>query len=117
MSVPVYRRAPPLPLATRRIALQGRIRVAREETADVLQHLANDVRATDQTRRRVQNGWQLVKAATVAAGVVWSFNATSNSGRGRRFFTLAVSVLSSMRALRKISAFLLPLTQSHQHQG
>ena len=117
MMVPALRRAPPLPLAVRRAALIVRIHVAREETADVVRYIAADLRATEHTRRSIQSGWKILKAAVVAAGVIWSFNATSRIGRGRRFFTLAVSLLSTMRAMRKISAFLLPLTQSLQRQG
>lgn len=119
MMVPAIRRAPPppLPLAVRRAALVVRIHAAREETADVVRTIAADLRATERTRRSIQNGWKVLKAAVVAAGVIWSFNATSRIGRGRRFFTLAVSLLSTLRAMRRISAFLLPFTQLHQRQG
>lgn len=117
MIVPAVLRAPPLPLAVRRAALVVRIHAAREETAGVVRTIAADLRATEHTRRSIQSGWRILKASVVAAGVIWSFNATSRIGRGRRFFTLAVSLLSTMRAMRKISAFLLPLTQSLQRQG
>ncbi len=95
-----------LSLESRRTLLLGRIHVAREETAVVFQHLANDVRATEKTALVIQGTWKLLKAAAVAAGVVWSFNAASNSGRGRRLITLAISVLSAMRTMRRVSAIL-----------
>ena len=101
----------PTPLAARRAALQLRIQHAREQTASVVQNLAADVRATEQTRRSIQTGWKVFKAAAVAGGVIWSFNATSRLGRGRRFLTFAVSMLSAMRTMRRVSALLLPLTQ------
>ncbi len=104
----------PIPLAVRRAALLVRIQAAREQTADVVQHLAADVRATEQSRRSIQTGWKVFKAAAVAAGVIWSFNATSRLGRGRRFFTLAVSMLSMMRTMRRASAFLRPFSQLTQ---
>ena len=93
-------------LEERRVRLLVRIHAAREETAVVFQHLANDVRATEKTALVVQGTWKLLKAAAVAGGLVWSFNAASNSGRGRRFFTLAVSILSAMRTMRRVSAIL-----------
>ncbi|MEO8384899.1 MAG: hypothetical protein ABI583_06645 [Betaproteobacteria bacterium] len=92
-------------LESRRTALLIRIHAARAETAVVLEYVANDIRATDKTRLAIQGSWKLFKAAALAAGVVWSFNASSNSGRGRRFFTLAVSMLSAMRTLRRVTAF------------
>ena len=104
----------PMPLSVRRAALLVRIQAAREQTASVVQYLAADVRATEQSRRSIQTGWKVFKAAAVAAGVIWSFNATSRLARGRRFFTLAVSMLSTMRAMRRASAFLLPFLQSTQ---
>ena len=104
----------PIPLEERRIALQLRIQRAREQTSSVIQHLAADVRATEQTRRSIQTGWKVFKAAAVAGGLIWSFNATSHLGRGRRFFTLAVGMLSTMRAMRKANKLVLPLTQLFQ---
>lgn len=117
MIVPTVHRAPPLPLAARRAALVVRIHAAREETAGVIRNITTDFRATERTRRSIQSGWKVFKASAVAAGVIWSFNATSRMGRGRRFFTLAVSLLSTMRAMRRVSALLLPFTQLHQRQG
>ncbi len=117
MIAPAMHRAPPLPLAVRRAALIVRIHAAREETSDVVRMIAADVRATERTRHSIHTGWKVLKASVVAAGVIWSFSATSRIGRGRRFFTLAVSLLSTMRAMRKVSAFVLPLTQSLQKQG
>ena len=101
----------PIPLEERRLALQLRIQRAREETGSIVQHLAADVRATEQTRRSIQTGWKVFKAAAVAGGVIWSFNATSRLGRGRRFLTFAVSMLSTMRAMRRVSSLLSPFTQ------
>ena len=107
----VHHMSVPIPLAARRETLQLRIQRAREQTGDIVQRLAADVRATEKTRRSIQTGWKVFKAATVAGGVLWSFSATSRLGRGRRFFTLAVSILSTMRAMRRVSALLLPLKQ------
>ena len=114
MITPVRQASLPMPLAARRAALLVRIQAAREQTASVAQYLAADVRATEQTRRSIQTGWKVFKAVAVAAGVIWSFNATSRLGRGRRFFTFAVSMLSTMRAMRRASAFLLPFTRPTQ---
>ena len=95
-----------LPLENRRTLLLARIHVAREETTVVLEHLAIDARATEKTRLAILGGWKILKAAAVAGGVIWSFNAASNGGGGRRFFTLAVSILSAMRTMRRVSAIL-----------
>ena len=105
MTVPSSVGGQHLTLANQRTLLLARIQVAREETTVVLERLAYDARATEKTRLAILGGWKILKAATVAGGVIWSFNAASNSGRGRRFFTLAVSLLSAMRTLRKVSAF------------
>ncbi|MCY7389405.1 MAG: hypothetical protein LH481_15335 [Burkholderiales bacterium] len=107
----------PLALAARRAALLVRIHAARAETADISRHLAGDLRATEHTRRAILGGWKIFKASVLAAGVIWSFNATSRLARGRRFLTLAFSALSTIRAMRRLGTFLLPLTQSFQRQG
>ena len=106
MITPARSGAPPVPLEERRALLLVRIHAAREETAVVLQHVANHVRATEKTALVIQGTWKVLKAAAVAAGVVWSFNAASNGGRGRRIITLAISMLSAMRTVRRVSAIL-----------
>ena len=114
------RRPLPLPaqlsLSVRRTVLLARIHAAREETAVVARLVAADLQAADRTRRNLMGAWQVLKAGAVAAGIIWSFNAASNMGKGRRFVTMALSMLSSLRALRKIGALLAPLTQPSQRQ-
>jgi len=103
-----------LPLSVRRTALLARIHAARAETAAAARLVAADLQATDRTRRNLIGAWQVLKAGAVAGGVIWSFNAASNMGKGRRFITMAFSVLSSVRAMRKIGALLAPLIQPRQ---
>ena len=105
------------PLEARRAALLLRIHAAREETVEIGRRLANDLRATERSRIALQSGWKIFKASAVAAGVIWSFNATSSGGRSRRLFTVAVSLLSTMRTLRRIGALLGPLAQLTRTQG
>lgn len=104
-------------LSARRVALLARIHLAREETAEVGRLLATDLQATERTRRSILTALKVLKASAVAAGVIWSFNATSNIGRGRRFVTLAISFLSTVRTMRKVGAFLSPFTQISERQG
>lgn len=104
-------------LASRRTALLARIHLAREETAEIGRLLATDLHATERTRRSILTALKVLKASAVAAGVIWTFNATSNIGRGRRFVTLAISLLSTVRTMRKVGAFLSPFTQISQKQG
>ena len=110
----VAQAAPQLSLASRRVNLLARIHLAREETAEVGRLLATDLHATERTRRSILTAVKVLKASAVAAGVIWTFNATSNLGRGRRFVTLGISLLSTVRAMRKVSAFLSPFTQISQ---
>ena len=117
MMMPATRRPPRLALPVQRMALLVRIHQARAETAEIVGYLAADLQATERTRRSIQSGWKVLKAAVVAAGVIWSFNASSRLGRGRRFVTLAISLLSTMRAMRRVSAFFGPLIQSSGRQG
>ncbi len=98
-------------LAARRVALLARIHAARLDSAQIGRRLALDLHATERSRQSIHAGWKLLKASAVAAGVVWSFNATSNFSRGRRFVTIAVSLLSTLRAMRKVRSFLGPLTK------
>jgi hypothetical protein len=105
-----------LPLSVRRTVLLARIHAAREEMAAVATLVAADLQATDRTRRNLIGAWQVLKAGAVAAGVIWSFNAASKLGKGRRFVTMAFSMFSSVRAMRKIGALLVPLTQPTQRQ-
>ena len=106
----------PLPLSVRRTVLLARIHAAREETAVASRLVAADLQAADRTRRNLMGAWQVLKAGAVAAGIIWSFNAASNMGKGRRFITMALSMLSSLRALRQIGALLAPLTQPRPRQ-
>jgi hypothetical protein len=108
---------PPLSLAVRRASLLVRIHAARRETADVGRLIAVDLEGLARSQRAIHAGWKVFKASLVAAGVIWSFNATSRIGRGRRLFTLAVSLLSTMRAMRRISSFLGPLLQTTHRQA
>ena len=118
MTMPTVARSHIRPsLAARRTSLLTRIHAAREETAEVGRHLAADVRATERSRIAIQSGWKIFKASAVAAGVIWSFNATSGGGRSRRLFTVAVSLLSTMRTLRRMGALLGPLAQLTRRQG
>ena len=100
-----------LSLAARRVALLKRIHAARLDTAQIGCRLSADLHATERSRQSIHAGWKLLKAAAVAAGVVWSFNATTNFSRGRRFLAIAVSLLSTLRALRKVRSFLGSLTK------
>ena len=98
-------------LPARRVALLARIHAARLDSAQIGRRLALDLHATERSRQSIHAGWKLLKASAVAAGVVWSFSATSNFSRGRRFLTIAVSLLSTLRAMRKVRSFLSPLTK------
>ena len=98
------------PLAARRLALLARIQVERSHTAQIGRLLAEDLHVTARRRHSIHAGWKLLKASAVAAGVVWSFNASSKIGRGRRLFTIAVSVLSTLRAMRKMRSFMSPIS-------
>ena len=100
---------PPLPLSLQRATLVARIHAAREETAVVARRVAIDLQGVERSQRSILTGLKILKASVVAAGVIWSLNATSRIGRGSRLFTIAISLLSTLRALRKVSAFLMPL--------
>ena len=89
----------------------ARIHAARQDTAQIGRRLAVDLHATERSRHSIKAGWKLLKASAVAAGVVWSFNATSNFSRGRRFLTIAVSLLSTLRAMRKFRSFVGSITK------
>ena len=71
-----------LPLAERRTLLLARIQVARGETTEAARLVAADLQKTE---RSIHNGWRLLKATAFATGIVWSLNAASKMGRGRRF--------------------------------
>lgn len=107
----------PLPLSQRRETLLARIHIARQETADVGRLVALDLQVLERSQRSIRNGWKLFKASVVAAGLIWSFNASSSLGRGRRFVTMAISLLSTVRALRKVGALLVQTTQIPERQG
>lgn len=100
-----------LALPARRAVLLVRIHAAREETTLAARRVAKDLGAAEKSRRSIITGLAIVKTTLLAAGVIWSFNATSRFGRGRRLFTLAISVLSTLRALREVSALLGVLSQ------
>lgn len=101
-------------LATQKAALLVHIGNARNRTAAIGKLLANDLCAAEEKSRSILAGLTVLKAALVTAGMVWSLNAPSTLGRGRRFITVGVSLLSTMRAIRsarKAGAILNALTQ------
>jgi hypothetical protein len=104
-------------LNLQREALLLRIQAEREDTAEIGRHVALDMESLAQSRRTLLTGLKLLKASLVAAGLVWSFNASSNIGRSSRLFTMAISFLSTIRAVRKASAFLFPHSPSPERQG
>ena len=104
-------------LPMRREALLVRIHIAREETAVIGRHVATDLQGFARSGRSFFSGLKLLRASVVAAGVIWSFNASSRIGRGSRLFTIALSLLSTIRAMRKVGALLGPLTQLPERQG
>ncbi len=104
-------------LPMRRESLLMRIHVARGETATIGRHVATDMQALARSRRSFFSGLKLLRASVVAAGVIWSFNASSRMARGSRLFTVALSLLSTIRAMRKVGALLSPLTQLPERQG
>ncbi len=104
-------------LLIRREALLVRIAVAREQTAEAGRRLAGDLQAAARTQRSMLGGLRLLKASLAAGAVIWSLNATTRLGRGSRFFTIALSVLSTLRAMRRVRAFLMPLAPSTEIQG
>ena len=106
-----------LSLPARRTALLARIHAARADTAQIGRRLIVDLHATEQSRRSILTGLKVIKASLVAAGVIWSFNASSRIGRGSRLFTIAISMLSWIRTMRKVSAFLIPLKQLPERTG
>lgn len=93
---------PPVSLAMRRAAVLARIHIAREESASIGVRLAADLDAAEKTRRSMVAGLQVLKASVVAAGVIWSFNAATKVKGPRRVFTIILSLLSTVRALRKL---------------
>ena len=103
-----------LPLAERRTLLLARIQAARGETAEAGRRVAADLQRAE---RSIHNGWRLLKATAFAGGIVWSLNAASKVGRGRRFITLAISLFSMIRTARRIGAMLIPLTKLIGRQG
>ena len=108
--------APPLSLPAQRVALLARIHAGRQQSVEAGRRIAADLRATERSRRSIIAGLKLAKPAMVAAGVIWSLNAPSRMGRGRRLFTLAVTLLSAIRTLRNVRAFLIPLASSPERQ-
>ena len=112
MSLPSPKTFPtgkPLPLATRRSDLLLRIQIAREETAAAGRRVGVDLQVTERTRRSILTSFKVLKASLVAAGVIWSFNASSRIARGSRLITFAISMLSTARTLRKVGAFFVPI--------
>ena len=106
-----------LSLPARRTALLERIHAAREATVVAGRRVVVDLHATERARLSIITGLKVLKASVVAAGVIWSFNTISHNprmGRGRRYLTMAISVLSSIRAMRKIGALVIPLIQTRR---
>ena len=115
MMMPVTRHSHvSLSLAERRTALLTRIHAARQETAEAGRLVAEDLKKTE---RSILSGWKLLKMTVFAAGIIWSFNAVSHVGRGRRFLMIAISLLSTVRSVRRIGAFLIPLAKLTGRQG
>jgi hypothetical protein len=96
-------------LTARKAALIIRIHAARAETSGIGRRLATDFRAAEQSRQKLLAGLKLFRAAAVAGGVVWSFNAVTGGSRARRLLTIALSLISTMRAVHKVGAFFRPL--------
>jgi hypothetical protein len=84
-----------------------RIHAARQETADAGRCVTADMEAANRSWLSLQTGLKILNATLAAAGVMWSLNAASRITRGRRLFTTAVSLLSSVRAMRRVSGFLM----------
>ena len=102
----------------RREALLARISAAREETAVAGRRVAADLRAGERTQRSLFGGLKLVKATLVAGGVIWSLHglsASSRLGRGSRLLSVALSLLSTLRAFRTFRAILLLPAPSTEH--
>ncbi len=101
-----------------------RIHAGRQDTAFAAGRLASDLRSADHSRRSIQTGLDVIKASLAAAGVIWSLNAISHrthAGRSGRLFTFAISLLSSLRVIRKAGAILIPMmssppTRNNQHE-
>ena len=104
-------------LPVRRTALLVRIHAARQETAEAGQRVVEDFQATERSRRSIVTGLKVLKASLVAAGIIWSLNASTRIGRGSRLFTVTISLLSTIRAIRRVSALLISLTQLPGRQG
>ncbi len=96
-------------LGLRRAALLARIHNARLETAEAGRLVVMDLQATERTRRSILGGLKIAKAALLAAGLIWSLKSPSPIGRGSRLLTVAVSMLSTLRTLRRLSVLLIPL--------
>lgn len=99
----------PLPLAARRSDLLLRIQIGREETAAAGRRVGVDLQVTERARRTILTSFKVLKASLVAAGVIWSFNASSRIARGSRLITFAISMLSTARTLRRVGAFFVPI--------
>ena len=114
MILPAPKSLPPgeplvLSLAVRRLELLRRIPIARNETAALGRKIGVDLQVTERTRHTILTSFKVLKASLVAAGVIWSFNATSRIARGSRLITFAISMLSTARTLRRIGALFVPI--------
>jgi hypothetical protein len=116
VSSSLIRGLPPQSLIVQRTALLARIDAARRETAQAGRQVAVDLQAVERSRQSLQTGLALLKTSVVAAGVIWSLYTSSRIGRGSRLFTIAVSLLSTIRAMRRVRAFLTPLASSSGKQ-
>ena len=110
------RRSAPLSLPVRRTALLVRIHAARRETTEAGRQVATDLQSMERSRLSILAGLRLARAALIAAGVIWSLNAPSRTGRGRRLLTIAISALSIIRTLRNVRALLTPLVSPPPRQ-
>lgn len=112
MNSPAPKLFPPgkvLPLAVRRSELLAKIQIARDETAAAGRRVSLDLQVTERTRRTILTSFKVLKASLVAAGMIWSFNASSRIARGSRMITFAISMLSTARTLRKVAALFVPV--------
>jgi hypothetical protein len=103
-------------LPARRMALLASIQAKREATTEVGRLLATDLHMLERSRRTIVTGLKVLKTAALAGGVIWSLNATSRLGRGSRLMSVGIGVLSSIRTMRKLGAFFIPLIQSPPRQ-
>ena len=106
------------PLSRRRAALLARIHVGRRETTETGRLFAADLLTAERTTRSIFAGLRILGVCAVATCAIWGANSmrsrsasTANPrlGPGSRLLTVAVSLFSTLRTLRKLALFLTPL--------